>query len=706
MANTKVQSEQIEDGSITADKLADGTIVAAELANNAVVTAAINADAVTGAKIADDAIDSEHYTDGSIDTAHIADAQITVAKMAVNSVDSDQYVDGSIDTVHLGDLQVTTAKIANGNISTAKLADNAVTSAKLDTNIDIAGTLDVTGATTLDADLTVEADGAEIFLKSADHTVARIIPRGTSADLDKGLLSLFDAGTEDVRIDTAGNSWFNGGNVGVGTNSPSYLLNVVAGAGSQNIFQAGQSGVSNGFSVQSDGSEFTYSFITGKVGIGTASPSFTLHVQDTIGTRTLSLGHGVSTGTITTDSAKDLYFQQAGTTKMTLDDAGLLGIGTTNPSAPLDVVTDSTVYAAEFTQSNTSNGDGVFVQVGSTASADYALTVRSDAGNTSVLAAKADGKVGIGTFSPAYLLQLQASTDTDLNIISGTSTGDFGSILFGDTDYPAEGRITYQNSDNAMRFWANRSQAMMIDSSGNVGIGNTSPSSYESTARQLVVGSGSGSNGITIASASDGIGRFFFSDGTSGGQKYDSFISGVHSESSMHFGAGATGGTDMQINSSGVVSIGAGIELGSGVNYNNSPTTANVLDDYEEGTWTPTMSGGASISLSSANYVKVGRFLHANCYFTFSGLANDGNVFKIDGLPFNCTSGNHYGGGVLSYTHAANTNDLTPLVQTGDNYIYFHELDGTSATVSNATMYSRFANGAGYILLNMFYMTT
>jgi len=156
MANTKVQSEQIQDGSITADKIADGAIVATELADNAVTTAKINADAVTGAKIADDAIDSEHYTDGSIDTAHIADSQITVAKMAANSVDSDQYVDGSIDTAHLGDLQVTTAKIANGNISTAKIADNAVTSAKLDTNIDIAGTLDVTGATTLDAGLTVD----------------------------------------------------------------------------------------------------------------------------------------------------------------------------------------------------------------------------------------------------------------------------------------------------------------------------------------------------------------------------------------------------------------------------------------------------------------------------------------------------------------------------------------------------------------------
>ena len=40
--------------------------------------------------------------------------------------------------------------------------------------------------------LTVFGDGAEMFLKSADHNVARIIPRGTGSNLDKGLLSLFD----------------------------------------------------------------------------------------------------------------------------------------------------------------------------------------------------------------------------------------------------------------------------------------------------------------------------------------------------------------------------------------------------------------------------------------------------------------------------------------------------------------------------------
>ena len=202
MANTKVQSEQIEDGSITADKIADGAIVATELADNAVTTAKINADAVTGAKIADDAINSEHYTDGSIDTAHIADDQVTQAKMANDSVGADELASSAVVTASIVDANVTTAKIADGNISTAKIADNAVTSAKIDTNIDIAGTFDVTGATVLDSTLAVAGD----------------------ANFDSGTLFV------DVSAD----------NVGIGTTSPSdynsYANNLV-------IYEAGHGGI-------------------------------------------------------------------------------------------------------------------------------------------------------------------------------------------------------------------------------------------------------------------------------------------------------------------------------------------------------------------------------------------------------------------------------------------------------------------------------
>ena len=76
------------------------------------------------------------------------------------------------------------------------------------------------------AKLDIKGDGADFFLQSTDFKIARIQPRGTGANLDKGLASLFDGSTEAVRIDSASNSWFNGGAVGIGTTSPSYKLDV------------------------------------------------------------------------------------------------------------------------------------------------------------------------------------------------------------------------------------------------------------------------------------------------------------------------------------------------------------------------------------------------------------------------------------------------------------------------------------------------
>ena len=77
------------------------------------------------------------------------------------------------------------------------------------------------------ATLHVKGDGREFYLSSADHNVARIIPRGTGSNLDKGLFSLFDASTEDIRLDTGGDSWIDSGsNLGIGTKSPSSLLTV------------------------------------------------------------------------------------------------------------------------------------------------------------------------------------------------------------------------------------------------------------------------------------------------------------------------------------------------------------------------------------------------------------------------------------------------------------------------------------------------
>jgi len=92
----------------------------------------------------------------------------------------------------------------------------------------------------------------------------------------------------------------------------------------------------------------------------------------------------------------------------------------------------------------------------------------------------------------------------------------------------------------------------------------------------------------------------------------------------------------VRIHSSGVTSFNNGIELGSGLDA----TAANTLDDYEEGTWTPTIlaSLGTNPTVSgtlSGTYTKIGNRVTLSFQgdsISVSGTTN-GNL-KFGGLPF------------------------------------------------------------------------
>ena len=96
-------------------------------------------------------------------------------------------------------------------------------------------------------------------------------------------------------------------------------------------------------------------------------------------------------------------------------------------------------------------------------------------------------------------------------------------------------------------------------------------------------------------------------------------------------------------------SASSGIYLGV-----NSATAANLLDDYEEGTWTPewSSSGGEFAAVTYVNqhgdYVKIGNWCYVQCYINSSArtIGSASGVLRVKGLPFTSKNGTDNSGGV------------------------------------------------------------
>jgi hypothetical protein len=82
-----------------------------------------------------------------------------------------------------------------------------------------------------------------------------------------------------------------------------------------------------------------------------------------------------------------------------------------------------------------------------------------------------------------------------------------------------------------------------------VGIGTSSPSSYEASANNLVVADSDGIAGITIVGSSGGASAIHFADGTSGSESYRGFIAYSHNGDYMRFAS--AGAERMRLESDG-----------------------------------------------------------------------------------------------------------------------------------------------------------
>ena len=85
---------------------------------------------------------------------------------------------------------------------------------------------------------------------------------------------------------------------------------------------------------------------------------------------------------------------------------------------------------------------------------------------------------------------------------------------------------------------------------------------------------------------------------------------------------------------------------GGGLTFNGDTAAANALDDYEQGSFTPTLrkSGDTTGQVDGTGaYTKIGNVVHAKICFANKACSNipDGAVAEIVGLPFNAHHGTH-----------------------------------------------------------------
>ena len=202
------------------------------------------------------------------------------------------------------------------------------------------------------------------------------------------------------------------------------------------------------------------------------------------------------------------------------------------------------------------NTDSAVIKFG----ADDDVTITHDPDDGLILKSTATGD------DNPFLLTLQTGeTDLAANDVIGKiafqapdeGTGTDAVLVSAAIQAVAEGDHSASSNATSLQFMTGASEVaaekMRIDSAGNVAIGNTSPSSQYVT--RLVVGDGSGTEGITIYSGNDSMGRLEFSDATSGDGRYAGGIVYEHNNNALRFNTNG-GNERMRIDENGHITSG------------------------------------------------------------------------------------------------------------------------------------------------------
>ena len=362
-----------------------------------------------------------------------------------------------------------------------------------------------------------------------------------------------------------------GGNVGIGVSTPTEKLHIASSAADHLTLKLEQDNASyeSWFEANSqDGGYF-------RAGISTNSANYAF---------------------FNTDQASYRWFGAGTSTAMTFTN-GNLGIGTTNPQTPLHV--EGITRITENSQTAFYGGD--YVRVFGNQYYDFRNSGGSTKARIHVNGSSFfnGGKVGIGTSSPLDLLHLKSST-TDARAVIDGHTGFDAELKFAEN-----GTVVYTighdaATDNFVIGTTNvdTQQRLVIDSSGNVGIGTNAPD----TNLEVDIKNGADGNGIHITSTSTtndptlkltrnggSADRFQFMIRGGAGSARLGISAGTNLDSGLNLGsnnglsigtttAAGSGGllVDNDIKSNSRFGVGSGGSLSDAAIYKNSDTNTGI----------------------------------------------------------------------------------------------------------------------------------
>jgi hypothetical protein len=489
-------------------------------------------------------------------------------------------------------------------------------------------------------DFSLASTGAATF--SSSVTATQFVANGASTVPN---LILNGPSTTWTRYQTSGTDrWDIGNNVGgLSSNQFSFYSNEA----SSNVFVIQQNG-NVGIGTTSPTSGYKME-IVGDLLLSTASGNRSLVLTTNNANAALNTIAGTGLELATDGSNKNLAFRTGTTTAMYINSSANVGIGTTSPNAQLDAYTSqggSTIAATHGTGGSYPKASGISFGATSTS-----LTVSNNGGNTTFT-----GGAGIYAFNGAA-----SNNPTDL-VFWTTSAGSPTVRL----TIASGGTATFSSSVTANG---------LISAATEYRLNNNS---YSRVA--ILDGSGAFAGGYNF-NINSGTAQHD-STGALSAYYYNSagYIS-FYTNSSQ--AAGTAASERMRITSDGYVRL---TSSSGGIQFNGDTAAANALDDYEEGTWTPTFINANFSGTFTATYTKIGRKVTVQLSFINGTISSVTGNAQIGGLPF--TSTNVYQAGSIAYADILTTAGSV-YVQNNNTNLYFLQNTGTTVADWNAGTNSR-----------------